>query len=340
MELHKYFNGYRICKAINVMVRFEVPRRLGNSLESKRSSDDIAKEIGCHAEALYRLMRALASEGIFKEIIDPKTPRLFQHTQMSLDLSDPCFQGELFMHTGTGHYKSMETLPETIMTGKSQCGKAFNEESYWHALAKDKNIENELTIGMSSLSSRQFNEIVQLGNFDQFEIVCDLGGCEGVLMKNILDNCPKVKKGINFDQPHVIKNIMEKQGVISSDPRYSQVGGSFFESVPEADCYTMKWIIHDWNDEKSIQILNTIAKSIKPGGKVYIIDYILSEDDMNSDHYKFIVWLDIFLLHLCEGKERTKKELLEIVSHTPFKVDSYLFPKQKLVLPITVLSLK
>eukprot|EP01133_Synstelium_polycarpum_P018026 gene18026-21517_t len=94
-------------------------------------------------------------------------------------------------------------------------------------------------------------------------------------------------EGINFDRPQAFE--ANKKEKIQYDA-YHEVGGSFFESVPAADCYVLKMISHDWSDEKCLEILNTIDKSITPNGKIYIHDYLV---DRASKMSKWVPWLDI-----------------------------------------------
>ncbi|EFA81327.1 hypothetical protein PPL_05307 [Heterostelium album PN500] len=282
------YAGYLMSSCLRTVSLLNVSNVLGHSLESKRSSLEIAREVGADPVVLQRVLHYLATNGFYIEV--PNEPGVFKHNEYSLTLADPLVRDETIFLTGPSHYRAFESLVDTVRTGESQSDKAL-KENFWDFIKNNNEANSEFANGMTAKTTRLSPAIAELGNYSKFETVCDVGGSQGILISEILKQYQNVKNGINFDQPSVFKNLEKVDRPYTFDSRYSEVGGNFFESVPVADCYTMKYILHDWDDEKSKLILNTIAKAIKPNGKVHIIELIL--DDGVKGNEKYLATLDL-----------------------------------------------
>ena len=99
--------------------------------------------------------------------------------------------------------------------------------------------------------------------------------------------------------------------------RCEVIAGSFFESVPEgADAYIMKWIIHDWDDERSIAIFKNIRRAIAEGGKLLLVEAVVPPG--SEPHFsKFI---DLNMLVMTGGRERTEEEYRRLLEAGGFKL--------------------
>lgn len=153
-------------------------------------------------------------------------------------------------------------------------------------------------------------------DFSQIGVLMDVGGGNGSMLTGVLQANPKLQ-GILFDLPHVVARAragIEAAGVAD---RCRIMEGSFFESIPEgADAYMMRHIIHDWNDERSVTILRNVGRAIRPGGKLLVIEGVVKPGNDES----FTKLLDITMLTLPGGQERTEEEYRWLYEQTGFKL--------------------
>jgi hypothetical protein len=159
--------------------------------------------------------------------------------------------------------------------------------------------------------------VVNNYNFSKFNKIIDVGGNQGYLLSTILYKFKK-PQGIVFDQPHVVTEAKQNFNKFGIAERAQAIGGNFFESVPEGgDAYLLKNVIHDWDDEKSILILKNVHKSMIPGGKLILIESLISEDNEPS----FGKLTDLLMLVGLDGaRERTRKEFEQLFNESGFKL--------------------
>ena len=168
---------------------------------------------------------------------------------------------------------------------------------------------------MTDLSMGTAAPVVEAYDFSGIETLADIAGGHGYLLSQILKSNPGLK-GILFDLQHVIAGadtLPNAQGVAE---RVEKVSGDFFASVPAADAYIMKHIIHDWDDERCITILKNIYAVMKDNGKVLIVESVVPEG--NEPHYSKL--LDLEMLVSPGGKERTETEYAELLEKAGFRL--------------------
>ena len=264
--------------------------------------DRIAAETGTQARSLYRLLRALASVDVFSE----EGSGRFRNTPLSETLiSDRPGTLRYFAisELGEEHYGAWGDLLHSIRTGEIAFDKHFGA-GVWEYLSRNPGRAATFNESMSRMTEAVNDAIIWTYSFAGIRQIVDIGGGLGSLMMSIL-KWNETMKGILFDQPAVVaegRKAIEKAGL--SD-RCSVVGGDFFESVPRGgDAYTMKWIIHDWDDDRAMQILNNCREARADDGKVVIIDTIIPGPNEPSPS-KLI---DLNMLVMTGGLERTLAE--------------------------------
>ncbi|EGG16231.1 O-methyltransferase family 2 protein [Cavenderia fasciculata] len=305
-QLFNLVTGFWRSMAIQMAAKFDIARYLANG---KQSSQWISHQVGLHDETLFRVMRALAVSGVF---IDEGNGE-FSNSSLSSLLLDTNTRNIVLLESNPLQFKVWLKSEDYLMKGYS----TTSGQEYWNELVSNPDYETLFANAMHGLTRPSF---VKRSDFSAFETVCDVGGSQGWFMEEILKNNSNIKVGINFDLPSVIE-LKQKQRP-NNDARAKDVSGSFFESVPEADCYTMKRIMHDWNQNDASKILQTISKAIKPNGKVYIYDFIV---DKSNKMYDVSVWYDLHMLNVGGGKERTEQEWKELASLSGFIIDEFKF---------------
>jgi len=344
VKLQNIYNGYQLTACLNCVARLDVASKLGNSVDAKRSAKEIAKDVGADPNYLGRVLHTLVANGVFQEVdnsVQIKNSnageRVFKHNDVSLTLLDPLVRDEMIMTGSIAFSRSQESFTDTVVTGKSQIEKALGED-IWVYYNKNTEEQVEFSKGMTALTTRTSPFVASNFDYSQFETICDVGGSHGVLLNEILKTYPNgIKKAINFDQKYILPS-MNGLSLVCNDPRYTEVDGDFFASVPSVDCYILKTILHDWDDEKSREILNVISKSIKPGGKITVVEHLV--DDNNKENDLFVSSLDLLMMQLCDARERTKSEFEEMVKGTPFKIEQFIESKVPHIQSTIVLCLK
>lgn len=125
-------------------------------------------------------------------------------------------------------------------------------------------------------------------------------------------------KGIVFDLP-AVANLVNTAGY---QGRLEAVGGDFFKTVPQgADCYLLKFILHDWSDAHCISILSSIAKAMDPAGKIVVTETFVDQVSPSPA----ATLMDINMLVMSNGgRERTLKEYAELFEKAGLKLEKHI----------------
>ena len=206
-------------------------------------------------------------------------------------------------------------LRHSVETGETAQQKVHGAPLF-EFLARNPEDEALFSRAMVNFSSSVIPPIVEAYDFSAAGKVVDIAGGHGFLLAAILQANPHLH-GVLFDQSTVIDGAVEslkKQGV---NDRVELVSGDFFESVPAgADIYTMKHIIHDWNDDESIKILQNIYLAMNEKGKVLIVEMVVPEGNTPSPSKV----MDVQMLIATGGKERTEAEYRKLLESSGFSL--------------------
>ena len=292
-----------------------VAARLGISdllAEKPQTAAELAARTDSHESSLYRVLRFLASAGIFAE----NAEQAFSLTPMSelLRSDAPNSMRDIaIMLNEDWIWKAFGELGHSVKTGETAHYKVQGMGSfeYFEQNAEAGKVFNR---AMTTMSKAVVPAIVGAYDFSGFGKLVDIAGGHGYLLSGILNANPDLK-GVLFDLPYVIENagvLLGEEGVVD---RTERVSGVFFKSVPSgADAYLMKHIIHDWDDEKSIALLRNIHQAMNDDGKVLIVEMVVPETSEPSPAKV----LDICMMVMEGGKERTEKEYRELLAAAGF----------------------
>ena len=304
-------SGFWISRAIYVVAKLGIADQLA---VGPKSAEEIAAATGTHAGAIYRIMRALSSVGIFTEGAD----RRFESTPLSDTLRTDApgsLRAFATVELGEEHFPAWGELLYSVKTGEIAFDKAFGM-TVWEFYAR--NPENARTFDDSMTGMTKATEEAILTNYDASGIskLVDIAGGAGGLIAALLKANPGMR-GVLFDQPDVVEGARKRLEAEGLSGRCEVVAGNFFEAVPEgADAYMLKWIIHDWNDERSIVILKNIRRAIAEGGRLLLVEAVLPTG--SEPHFgKFI---DLNMLVMTGGRERTEEEYRTLLEAGGFKL--------------------
>ncbi|MEI8203305.1 MAG: methyltransferase [Bacteroidota bacterium] len=301
-----------ISKALGVITELDLADLM---LGKELAIEELAKLTQCQTEPLYRLMRALASEGIFEE----KPGRVFAHTPLSLTLCEGENSAKHFIRytCSPNNWDQYNQMMQCLKTGKSAANILYGMEGFEYLKENEAN-NDRFNKAMTDISKIAIAIIVRSYNFSPYRKIVDIGGGQGRLLSAIIDKF-KEPQGILFDQPHVIDAEHSFEHLHERKYRIQIESGSFFEAVPVgADLYIMKNILHDWSDEDSAIILKNIRRAMNPSGKIILIEYIFESDNKPS----FGKVLDIqMLIATSGGIERTREQYAQLLDDNGFKLN-------------------
>ena len=311
VEMLKIISGFWISRAVYVIAKLGIPDILKSG---PKTANELASATNVHAPSLYRLLRALASVGI----VTAEQEGRFGLTPLSETLVTDA-PGSLRWFTvselGQEHYPAWGNLMHSVKTGEIAFDNFFGVD-IWKYFAQNPEDAAVFNDSMSGVTAAANESIMSLYDFSGFNKVVDVGGGHGGLITSILKKNPNVK-GVLFDAPEVIEGARPRIEAAGLADRCETVSGDFFKAVPAGgDAYIMKWIIHDWDDEKSNTILRNIRNQIPANGRLILVDCVVPET--NEPHFsKFI---DLNMLVMTGGKERTEKEFQELLAAAGFKL--------------------
>ncbi len=240
-QISQMLSAYWISQSIYVAAKLRIADMLK---DGPRSAGQLAAATDTNERCLYRLLRALASVGIFAEQDDGA----FALTPMAKYLrSDvPGSQWAMAVMMGEEHYRAWGELLHCVRTGEIAFDKVFGKPIFAY-LSENPEQAAVFDRAMTSVHGRETEPIIDAYDFSEIGTLVDVGGGNGTVITAVLKHNLNVK-GILFDLPHVVKRA--KATLVAEDvaDRCETVAGSFFESVPEgADAYMMRHIIHDWD---------------------------------------------------------------------------------------------
>jgi len=286
--------------------------------DEPKTPDDLAQLTGTHAPSLYRMLRALASVGVFVE----DGQKRFAQTPLSETLRSGVpgsLRAMALVELGQEHFPAWGNLMHSIKTGEIAFDNLFKQNA-WEYYARNPEDASNFNEAMKGLTEMVNMAVLYAYDFSSFNNLVDVAGGTGGLISAILNMNPRMR-GVLFDLPHVIAEagpLLDAAGVRN---RCETATGDFFESVPEGgDAYVMKWIIHDWNDEKSTAILKNIhramGRSTSENGKLLLIETVVPEGNQ-PDLSKL---LDLNMMVMTGGRERTEAEFGSLLAASGFKL--------------------
>jgi ubiquinone/menaquinone biosynthesis C-methylase UbiE len=270
---------------------------------------ELARATGTNARALYRLLRALASIGIFAE-----DQGRFKLTPLAECLLDPSTKAMATIR-GEFQYRAWGELLYSIQTEKSAFEKQHGRPIFDY-FGDHPETGKLFDQAMTGVHGRETAAMLEAYDFTGIKTLADIGGGNGSVIAAILKKHPAIS-GILCDLPAVIERARATIKAADLDGRCQLVAGNFFETVPPgADAYIMRHIIHDWDDEKSLKILRNCRKVIGNGGKLLVVEGVVPLGNEPSISKFF----DLAMMVLPGGMERTEDEYRRLYDGAGFRL--------------------
>ena len=294
-ELWDFLRGALMTKALAAVVDAGVPEALADGPQPVSALDG-------NPDTLHRLLRALASDGVFRET----EPGVFEHTDSSRLL---LAQGwSEFAHLFGGIFFDA-TAELDASTSHSPFAGRFGT-GFWDWLAEHPDERATFDAAMAAERDRAAERIAAR-EWREGEVVVDVGGGSGSLLVELTQLRPELR-GIVLDLPETVRDEA------ALGDRIEFVPGSFFESVPEGDAYVLSGILHDWPDEDAARILRTIRAAAPPRARLLINESVIRPGN-DADGAK---WLDLLMLVLAGGRERGEQQWHALLEGSGFRIES------------------
>jgi O-methyltransferase domain/Dimerisation domain len=283
-----------------------------------------ARELALDPSLAYRLLRALGSLELLREDKD----RTFSRTETGELLCSDHLQtlrGVTLLEEGPEHYALWKHLPAMVRDGKQNAFmREFGRMAFDHAVG-DAGYAEVFDNAMSSYSSAQAEWVLDaLATYDFSTIahLCDVGGGHGYMLSRLLAQFPHLK-GTVLERAEVIADSARLwAGKLGVSDRCRYVAGNMFKAAPRADAYMMKLILHDWNDDECVGILENQLEAATPGSRVFIVEHVIP--DPGTSHFAKL--FDIHMMCWGTGRERTQEEYAALLEKAGWTYVTTWFP--------------
>ena len=303
--IRRMTSGFQLTQLVYIAAKLKIADHLANG---PRTVTELASATGSHADSLYRILRALASLGVFREEEDrrfrltPAAEILRSGVPGSLRASAEA-RGEDWM------WRSWGALRESVMTGKTGFDLVFGKNTFdWFA-------ENPAAARLfddfqADGTARSAAAVATAYDFSSARVVVDVGGGNGTLLSAILRR-HAAPRGVLFDLPHVVEAA---KPVVDADisRRCEFVGGDFFKAVPEGgDVYVLKAILHDWEESRAHAILSSCHRVIAAAkARMLVVEDIVCGPNIPCN----AKIADVNMLARTGGRNRTEREYRDLLS--------------------------
>jgi precorrin-6B methylase 2 len=304
--LLRLVNGSWATQAIAVAAELGLADLLA---EGTRNPDQLARATGCHAPSLHRLLRALASLGLCEELEDgtfgPSVLGSLLTSEAPMSLRGMAIYGRY-------KWPVWGNLLHSVRTGACANALAHGAPVFEH-LERDAASAQIFHRAMTETTRLIARAVVSAYDFRGFRRIVDIGGGYGEMLGAILRACPSAR-GVLLDLPAALEGARRNLEQAGLALRCELVAGDFFESVPGgADCYLLKRVIHDWEDDRATAILRCCRDAMPAGAKLLLVEQIMPERIATSPAHQDAARMDLHMLLMVGGRERTADQYRRVL---------------------------
>ncbi len=312
MALLQLVTGYWVSQAIYVAAKLGLADLLR---DGPKSCGELAQATATHARSLARLLRALASVGVFAEVEGDR----FGLTPLAatLQTEGPGSLRALAIFFGAPeHWRPWGNLLHSVQTGQTAFDQTFGLRPYEY-LAQHPAAAEIFHGAMTEFTTRATRALTAAYDFSQFGQLVDVGGGHGGLLTSLL-TAHSTMRGVLFDLPYVVAGAKARLEAAGLAGRCEVLAGDFFESVPSGgDAYLLKGVIVDWDDARSVRILTNCSRAMAAQGKLLVVDMVIppSTEPFGGQ------FADLEMLVVASGgRARTEAEFSTLFTAAGFKL--------------------
>jgi hypothetical protein len=316
LALYRMGVGHYFSRALALAAKLGVADLLK---DGPRHYGDLAAATGTHGASLARVMRLLASVGIFEErpggnfALTPAGELLRSDVPGSM-------RSMVQLFAGVAIQDSWKDLEYCVQTGEPAFRRNSSYADTFEAMAANPEQAKVFDEAMATFAPMTAAAIAASYDFSPFRRLVDVGGGNGTLLLGILNANPHLN-GIVFDLPHAAEKARAKIAAAGLQSRCEAIGGDFFEEVPPgADAYIIKHVIHDWDDARATAILRSIHHAMPPHGKLLIAEGVYPPHIDQSDAARGAAANDVNMLVCTGGRQRSEAEFRSLLAAAAFKL--------------------
>jgi hypothetical protein len=312
-KLMQIADGYLLSACLHVAVKLNLADQLA---DGPRPVEALAADTKTNADALYRVLRALVSIGVFSEP-QPGAIALSPAAEL-LRSGVPGSIREMVLWTSNPFVMHVTSdLLYSVETGKPAIEHLYGKPAF-ECFASMPEFSRAFNAGMTAISAELAPAVLDAYDFSGVGTLMDVAGGHGYFLCEALKRHPQMN-GILLDMPSVVEGAKCLMCDMRVDDRCQPLAGNFFEHIPAgADAYFMQHIIHDWSDEQALKILGNVRQALagREQGRLVIVDMVLPEDSRPHPGKM----LDLLMLMFPGGRERTELQWRELLARAGFKV--------------------
>ena len=307
-------NGFRATQVAYAAAELRIPDLVA---EGRRTVEALSGATGLDRGRLRRLLRALAGLGVLEETEDGT----YVNTEV----------GELFREGVAGSrrplirmlvpesYSNWAHFLKTLRTGETGQLMAHGA-TLWELIARDSDFAARFNDTMASNTRTYAEFVARSGDFTHAALVVDLGGGEGSLVSAVLREHTNLR-GIVFDLPAGLTQTAAYLASQQVADRCKTVEGSFFQSVPTADVFLLKDILHDWDDERALAILAVCRRAMNPMARIMVVERGMPSRVTSTPAHLNAAFTDLQMMVQLGSQERTIDEFSALFDSAGLKLD-------------------
>jgi hypothetical protein len=310
-HLARLMDGYLSTQLLYVAAKLGLADALA---AGPKAADALASAVGASPDALRRVLRGLAAEGVLEEL---------PSDHFGLTVLGHCLRREVpgslhgaIIARGDLYFRAAGGLLEAVCDG----GVAFERvygSSFFDYLSQHPERAAVFQQSMADRSWQEAADVVAAHDFRPFRHLVDVGGGTGILLAAILGAAPALH-GVLFDQPPVVDRARERLAAAGLASRCEVVGGDFFAALPPGgDVYLLSRVLHDWDDAAAGRILASCRRAMEAGGTLLLVEAVLPE---RAREQPAVTRMDLHMLLLSTGRERTAAEFERLLAAGGFRM--------------------
>jgi hypothetical protein len=302
--------GYMVSQAVYAAAKLGIADLVS---EGPEASDELALAAGANPSALYRLLRMLATRGVFREDGDGR----FGQSALSacLQTAEAGSLRDAVILWNEEQYRAWGAMLHSVTTGETGFDHVFGMPLFQY-LERHPEAGRVFDAAMTGWTTQAGGAVARAYDFSRIKKLVDVGGGHGIMLTSILRISPDLA-GVVFDLPSVSAGATQSIEAARLAERCTVEGGDFFAAVPGGgDAYMLSQVLHDWDDERSLVILRNCHRAMVHEGRLLVVETVLSSDADSS----FGALSDLHMLAVASGRERTEREHGDLLARAGFKL--------------------
>jgi hypothetical protein len=310
-QMWQMLTGFFVTQIAGAVATYSIADHLANG---PATAEQIAKLEGIDSTATFRLLRACASLGL----VTCDDGRTFSPTPLlsTLRTNVPGSLHSLAIAwSAPGHWLPWGRFLDVVRTGEFQTVPALGAP-IWDYYAQQPEEGAAFTAAMHGFTSGVAQEVARLVDTSTAKLAVDVGGSSGTLVHSLMTANPQLH-GIILDLPDVAPRATAAAAALGLAERSRALAGDFFASVPEADLYLLKHILHDWDDGQGVRILENCRRAMRPRGRVIVVELLLGEMGEPGP----APFMDLNMMVMLPGRERSVSEYRALLKQAGFRLE-------------------